>query len=704
MNINLSEKPDNFNISIQGGMLEALGINMYSTLGKCIVEFVANSYDADACRIDISIPFETINQERQKVREAVKKEVEMGLKKTFTLLTLPLPENIEVVLRDDGHGMAPVEIEKKFLPFNRNRRLDETTHEETNTTSESKKRKVMGRKGLGKLAGFGAAELVIIRTKRENADFFTEFRLDYEDLKANDNISEASIIPTYHADPNLNTHWTEITLAKLKCDAVKYGESSFKTTLLSNFFGVRPEDFSMFLNDELISEKPPVYEYNYPETADHSNLAEHLIAIDGIGNIPFKYLVQFRQRGDHLAATKRGARIYCNNRLAGGPSLFNMPTGMHGFHNLSYMECIVQADEFDRMGVDLINTNRTQLKEDNEAVSIFLDEIGELMKAGVAGYSKFRDNIAEEEIKQSPTGAPIFKILDNMPSKTRTPAKSIIKKLAADHGTESDAFREIAPLVINSMNSGEVLIRLIELGTNPEDFSEIADTLKELADIEKNDALKLYRGRKNGIKALTNLKNKGKDLWNKKGIESELQALLKDAPWLIRPEFGQYACSDDDLEKVYSRIAIDLKIDEYAKDKSEQKKEELRKRPDLVFVAGPAHSALGGVVVVELKSPSIPLTDEHLQQLEHYVNRVEDWLTNELKVKAPPVKGYLIGKRGEAKSQATGVYNLRKREEKAGPETMWVVKDMEQLLDEAKQIHLEEIKALEKYLEEEDEA
>jgi hypothetical protein len=39
----VNDKPAAFTMSIQGGMLEALGINMYPTLGKCLVEFVANA-------------------------------------------------------------------------------------------------------------------------------------------------------------------------------------------------------------------------------------------------------------------------------------------------------------------------------------------------------------------------------------------------------------------------------------------------------------------------------------------------------------------------------------------------------------------------------------------------------------------------------------------------------------------------------------
>jgi hypothetical protein len=162
------EKPAEFGLKIQGGMLEALGINMYSTLGKCLVEFLANGYDAEATKVDISIPFHDIEKARVKVRAAAKKRVEEKKAEPFTVLTTPLPESIQVMIRDDGHGMTPNDIENKFLPFNRNRRFDAKLNKETDqlNRSENNKRQVMGRKGLGKLAGFGAAELVVIRTKR----------------------------------------------------------------------------------------------------------------------------------------------------------------------------------------------------------------------------------------------------------------------------------------------------------------------------------------------------------------------------------------------------------------------------------------------------------------------------------------------------------------------------------------------------------
>jgi hypothetical protein len=695
-----AEKPTDFGLKIQGGMLEALGINMYSTLGKCLVEFLANAYDAEATKVDISIPFEDIEKARIKVRAAAKKLVEEKKADPFTVLTTPLPNSIEVLIRDNGHGMTPHDIENKFLPFNRNRRFDVRLNKETDelNRSENNKRQVMGRKGLGKLAGFGAAELVVIRTKRAGATYATEFRLDYSALKQKENVGTARIPAKYiEALPKAH-HWTEVRLSRLKCDAVKVGRQALEETLTENFYGILPADFAMNINSDTIAPQPVDYEFWYPLGLKSGQLASDGIEFDVLGKIPFEIAVMFRKRNDHLPASKRGARIYCTNRLAAGPSLFDLPTGMHGFHNISYMECVVKADAFDHLGIDLINTNRSQLKE-GEIVQAFLARVVEVMRLGVAAHARFRDEQAEDEVKRSATGAGLLKVIDHLPENTRKPARALLKKLAADHGADSQEFEEMAPLVIDCMNATDVLIRLIELGSDVTTIQQVADALRELAGIEKSDALKLYRGRKSGISALETLIQKGENLWGRKGIEVELHGLLKKAPWLIHPEFGKYAASDENLTKVYGRLAKALEIDKFANVEDASKPEKEKKRPDLVFIMGPAHSA-GQVVVVELKSPSIPLDFDHLGQLKYYMNRVSDELHAELGKKIV-VRGVLIGRRGSASSMAEGVYQLRKEEEEAGPETMWEVKDINQLVEAALKVHIEEIDALEADLPEE---
>lgn len=171
----LKTQPSEFMMQIQGGMLDALGINMYSTLAKSMVEFVANAYDSEASHVNIAIPFEAIVDARAKVRETAKQAVAAGKIEPFTVLLMPLPDHLEIIISDDGHGMDPDDVSHKFLPVNRKRRLD-ADGKEKNFMSEAGRRKVMGRKGLGKLAGFGVAEKVTIKTKREEDSFLDSIR------------------------------------------------------------------------------------------------------------------------------------------------------------------------------------------------------------------------------------------------------------------------------------------------------------------------------------------------------------------------------------------------------------------------------------------------------------------------------------------------------------------------------------------------
>src|SRR3546814_13455538 len=110
-------------------------------------------------------------------------------------------------------------------------------------------------------------------------------------------------------------------------------------------------------------------------------------------------------------------------------------------------------------------------------------------------------------------------------------------------------------------------------------------------------------------------------------------SLLKELPCLIRPEASLYLTSDHDLSRVSTGLAKHLGVDEFAAMND-------LKRPDLVFVmsdAGVPHR----INVIELKSPSLPLTNAHLSQLEGYMAKIENYCQNELH-RQVTVHGYLI--------------------------------------------------------------
>src|SRR3546814_11513953 len=90
------------------------------------------------------------------------------------------------------------------------------------------------------------------------------------------------------------------------------------------------------------------------------------------------------------------------------------------------------------------------------------------------------------------------------------------------------------------------------------------------------------------------------------------------------------------------------------------------KRPDLVFVmsdAGVPHR----INVIELKSPSLPLTNAHLSQLEGYMAKIENYCQNELH-RQVTVHGYLLVALPDVKTVADAEILPVNRMKKAGPE------------------------------------
>ena len=102
--------------------IEHLGISLYSKLPSVLSELVSNSWDADA--------------------------------KNVTIDFLDSGENKEIIYSDDGEGMTFDELNDSYLVIGRNRRTD--NQKETTTSG----RKVIGKKGLGKLSVFGICDIV----------------------------------------------------------------------------------------------------------------------------------------------------------------------------------------------------------------------------------------------------------------------------------------------------------------------------------------------------------------------------------------------------------------------------------------------------------------------------------------------------------------------------------------------------------------
>lgn len=124
-------------------------------------------------------------------------------------------------------------------------------------------------------------------------------------------------------------------------------------------------------------------------------------------------------------------------------------------------------------------------------------------------------------------------------------------------------------------------------------------------------------------------------------------------------------------------------------------------RPDLVFVMADSDSP-NVLNVIELKSPSIPLDNEHLTQLETYMAKLSAYAEVELG-KSLTVHGWLIGAMPDATKTNDKQLLLLDRIKKAQPSSPWMVLGVRELLARTLETHHAVIASLQSDLNEEEE-
>ena len=171
-------------------IVEDLGLNLYTNLPRVLVEFIANAYDADSPHAMITLDIAEIEKARAvlKAEWDCEKQKAENSEDVTRLAEQVLPDGITIVIEDAGHGMSRSDLQEKFLIAGRRRRGRDNSE-----CQSPKGRLLMGRKGLGKLAGFGVAQIVTVITRAEGETHATEIELDYRDLILVENTDEIPI-------------------------------------------------------------------------------------------------------------------------------------------------------------------------------------------------------------------------------------------------------------------------------------------------------------------------------------------------------------------------------------------------------------------------------------------------------------------------------------------------------------------------------
>lgn len=639
--------PVEYKMIISRNTVDKLGIKMYDRVSAVIAELVSNSYDADAEKVIISGP---MNGKFLADREG----------------GVVTSKDVVISVKDDGHGMTPQEMQSCFLVVGRDRRKGGVDR------SPKKKRKVMGRKGVGKLAPFGICKTIEIissggnKIPTEDGDKYltSHIILILDEILKNGSLVDVDQDEPYKPkkgeyDNTLRCETgTEIILRNFEYKKMlKIDEMANQ---LAQRFGIKQHDWSIELRntdessvvEENLSDgnfSPQtmiVGEYSIPckpstkivfETKNESTAAtinDEGCTVKNENNESESLKAGFYHEGrfypvsgwigyskdpykDDLMA---GIRIYCRGKIAAQTALFNCKSGFQGEYSVrSYLVGELHADWLDEEN-DLVITDRRNILWSHEIVADF-EKWGQDVVKYVA--KKALDPVKKEMEEAFYLKADFeTKVQKAYPQAKQKPLVDQAKRLCkVIGGSFSPQQLQDPELVDDLANLCLIFAPHVELEKQMQNAAKEETTLKSLVEIIKTAKIaeyaslgKLAKNRIEVIKKLESLKDK------EGAVEDEFQKLIESAIWLINPQWANITCNNSlnnfkiEFEKFYNSKNPDTPI-------CIGKIDWESKRPDFIM-----YEIDGVLQIIEIKKPHYRFADSDCKRLMRYFEAFENFI------------------------------------------------------------------------------
>ena len=372
-----------YSMSMDLNVLEHLGINLYSSIPPVLSEVVANSYDADATKVNISI--------------------HKGSEPVITIL-------------DNGNGMSLSDINDKYLKVGYRKR------DSGEKLSPHFKRLVMGRKGIGKLSLFSIANRIEVHTKRKDEDG-EAFVIERDKLEQVIRAGASTFSPREEPfDPSLlGESGTFIKLSELK-KGVAQSETYLRRNIARRFSLISTEDnpFEIQINGNPVSITDRGYidkvnyvwligEYNVNRLGDNRNLLEDPIQLKGDLAEGYKvcgWIGSVSKPSDLKKedASNNKISIIVRGKLAQEDILSSFSEG--GVY-ASYLVGEICADFLDEDDLpDVATSNRQQIKDTDERYTALQAFVQKILKRIQGDWTKLRN---ETNVKKGQSDIPELK-------------------------------------------------------------------------------------------------------------------------------------------------------------------------------------------------------------------------------------------------------------------------------------------------------
>lgn len=576
-----------YKMSIDFNVLNHLGINLYSNIPAVLSEVVANSYDADATEVEINI------------------------------------SSNEVVITDNGCGMTEEDMNEKYLMVGYQKRKGANGV----SITPIHHRRVMGRKGIGKLSLMSIAKVIDVFTCKDGQQ--SALRINVDDIVS---LIESGEHRDYEpqeidTDPNL-IKGTRIVLKNIRNNRTLDHPEKVRTELARRF---------VVLNNEF------VIKVNGTEVtfADRKYFDKVKRAFK-YGNCPVEIDPQITFFSDDLKVIERNNKIEHNGKtyefngwigyvnksdeLKEGSTSLNkisiLTNGKLGqedilqeLHNTSmftnYLIGEIDADFLDGE-VDLSTSNREGYQKDcEEYEALFKFLQSEISHIGT-DWNKLKE---DQGVDMALSVEPKIKLwFDSLEGDEKRSAKKLLGKVNSMITNEEQRrdFTKYGILAFEKMRVNKNLSEIEKFDENA--LASLPIIFKGINDIEESMYYQIVKQRMNIIEKFSSITEEHQK-------ERVLQEYLYRNLWLLDPSW----------ERPTSNETIETRLDKLFNEEVGLTDEEKKARLDIRF-----KNFAGKTVIVELKRYDRVVTSgEILDQIRKYSNGISKILLKENPETAP---------------------------------------------------------------------
>lgn len=601
--------------------IEHLGISLYSKLPSVLSELVSNSWDADADSVKIDF-------------------IDQG-------------ETKEISYSDDGEGMTFQELQDKYLVIGRNRRKS-TSKQESN-----KGRKVIGKKGLGKLSVFGICdtiEVISIKNGLKN-----HFSMDLSEIrKSKDQSYSPTIIKK--EESTSEESGTILHLKKIRRKSA-FDLNKIALSLSKKFLIFDEMDTSLSLNgssetpvtnDLKFKELNTEFEWKFPDKKYDENY-EHWTDVEGTIFTLKTPVKDTEMRGLYL--TSRGKIV----NTAG----FYGARDNDQFH--SYVTGYLEVDFIDDFDEDVISTDRHSLNWEHEKTRELQEYIHKIIKK-IGNEWKTKRAEAKKDVIKTNKSLDIEDWQGKLATYERELSDKIIDPILENSNIDVDESSRIIGNVIDKFDNQtfkEYASKIADI-SKPEDIPTLLQLMEDWKSIEAKEIKGLADARIEVIKQFEHYLNT-----NTREVPT-LHDFLKKFSWLLDPRILEFKD-----EVTYSTLLKESFPDETL--------DETNRRIDFL-----CSNALGEILyVIEIKRSQFKVDYNALEQAYDYGSFLKEKYASHTGFSK--VVCYVVG--GEKSSD-----RKFKDKEKTYMQTGEVfVKTYRELLEQSKEYHKEFIETYDKY-------